>query len=426
MKTKKFMSLILALVMALSLAVPAFATTATLETTDLSDMSKIDTAVTQVNGIYQAPILALTVPKKINLLLNPYGVNVTINKDTAIEDDVQGQIVSADNLIISRSNVPIEIKATATGTITSGGGETGAWTLSKTPIASNSVKKEALVYMVFGTVDTSTINDATKVTKFIKTTKTSSDTPYEGLNDRNDIHYATVTPATLAEVTFVDATTKKDGIIIQAGEGKETWLNQSLAECSVTETVNNGTTTYSYNSVSAVAFKLDGAMVANPKDSSWGKDDKLAISVAWKFVPGPQANSSGNGGVAQADATVTLTGGTTATAAIDALDVSGTIANQTIAITLPAGATGLTLDGATNFQVTPTGGTNNTAANVGIALSGNTITLTGADIKSVLTETGITAGSGTITLKYESDDQQGGTPDVTVTLTVNFTNVAGN
>jgi hypothetical protein len=304
MKTKKFMSLILALVMALSLAVPAFATTATLETTDLTDMSKIDTAVTQVNGIYQAPILALTVPKKINLLLNPYGVNVTINKDTAIEDDVQGQIVSADNLIISRSNVPIEIKATATGTITSGGGETGAWTLSKTPIASNSVKKEALVYMVFGTVDTSTINDATKVTKFIKTTKTTSDTPYEGLSDRNDITYATVTPATLAEVTFVDATTKKDGIIIQAGEGKETWLNQSLAECSVTETVNNGTTTYSYNSVSAVAFKLDGAMVANPKDSSWGKDDKLAISVAWKFVPGPQANSSGSSQTVTPDATV--------------------------------------------------------------------------------------------------------------------------
>ena len=354
MKTKKFMSLILALVMALSLAVPAFATTATLETTDLTDMSKIDTAVTQVNGIYQAPILALTVPKKINLLLNPYGVNVTINKDTAIEDDVQGQIVSADNLIISRSNVPIEIKATATGTITSGGGETGAWTLSKTSIASTSVKKEALVYMVFGTVDTSSINDATKVTKFIKTTKTSSDTPYEGLNDRNDITYATVTPATLAEVTFVDATTKKDGIIIQAGEGKETWLNQSLAECSVTETVNNGTTTYSYDSVSAVAFKLDGAMVANPKDSSWGKDDKLAISVAWKFVPGPQANSSGSGGVANPTATgsYNMSNGTdltlTNTAFSDA-NTNSTTAAYTVTATTLSGVTAsaLTWDGTT-------------------------------------------------------------------------------
>lgn len=347
MKTKKFMSLILALVMALSLAVPAFATTATLETTDLNDMSKIDTAVTQVNGIYQAPILALTVPKKINLLLNPYGVNVTINKDTAIEDDVQGQIVSADNLIISRSNVPIEIKATATGTITSGGGETGAWTLSKTPIASTSVKKEALVYMVFGTVNTSAIDDATKVTKFIKTTKTSSDTPYEGLNDRNDITYATVTPTTLAEVTFVDATTKKDGIIIQAGEGKETWLNQSLAECSVTETVNNGTTTYSYDSVSAVAFKLDGAMVANPKDSSWGKDDKLAISVAWKFIPGEQAVSGGSGSPAGITATYDVTSPAAITFSTGAAPADADGTSPAYTVTSVTGLTGVTASNCT-------------------------------------------------------------------------------
>lgn len=292
MKTKKFMSLVLALVMALSLMIPAFATSTGLEVTDLTDMSKIDTAVTQVNGIYQAPVLALTVPKKINLLLNPYGVGVTINKDTAIEtDDVQRQIVSADNLIISRSNVPINIKATVTGTITSGGGEGGAWTLAKTPIvttssggATASTKKEALVYMVFGTVATASINTATSVEKFMKTTKTDTDTPYEGLAS-SGITYATVA-GDLANITFTDATTAKDGIIVQAGEGKETLLTKSLSECSVT-TDSNGA--YVYNEVSAVAFKLDGTMVPNPKDTSWGKDDKLAISVAWKFVPGSQA-----------------------------------------------------------------------------------------------------------------------------------------
>lgn len=387
MKTKKFMSLVLALVMALSLAIPAFASSAALENTDLTDMSKIDTAVTQVNGIYQAPVLALTVPKKINLLLNPYGVNVTINKDTAIEADVQGQIVSADNLIISRSNVPIEIKATATGTITAGGGETGAWTLSKTPIASTSVKKEALVYMVFGTVDTSGIATDEDVTKFMKTTKTDTDTPYEGLTDRDtDITYATVTPDTLAEVTFVDATTKKDGIIIQAGEGKETWLNQSLEECTVT---GSGTTDdpYVYETVSAVAFKLDGAMVANPKDSSWGKDDKLAISVAWKFVPGTQASSSGGGGVATPDFTGT---GTFSLGSAAAVELAAALTGQSTTTTT---VTLSNVSGATAAKVTYASGKVTVAADAPEltgATAGDTVVVTGTINYTDNTETAAT------------------------------------
>jgi hypothetical protein len=294
MKNKKLLSLILALAMAFSLAVPAFATaTATVDNTNLNDMSKIDTATTTVNGIYQAPVLALTVPKKINLLLNPYGVSTTINKDTALEErDVQRQIVSADNLIISRSNVPIQIKATATGTIASGSGEGNAWTLSKTALAANSEKKEALVYMVFGDVDTSAITPKANVDKFMVDTYVAASgsdpakIPYEGITI-DDIKYATVA-ANLENVTFADAAAAKDGIVIQAGEGKETKITKELSECSVS---GSGTDAdpYVYDTVSAVAFKLDGAMVGNPKAGSWGKDDKLTVSVAWKFVPNTQA-----------------------------------------------------------------------------------------------------------------------------------------
>jgi len=286
MKTKKWMSLVLALVMAFSLAIPAFATaTPTLDNTDVTDMAKINTATTTVNGTYQAPILALTVPKKINLLLNPYGVSVTTNKDTAIEQTgVQRQIVSADNLIISRSNVPINIKATVTATIASAEG--GAWTLAQTAPAADSVKKEAYVYMVFGDVDTDNISTANAVTDFmlIAPDTTNNKSPYEGLA-YTDIDY----PQTPDLAAVSAATDTRDGIVLKAGEGKETTMNQSLAECDV-DTDASGN--YVYNEVSAVAFKLDGAMVPNPKDSSWGKDDKLTVSVAWKFVPGKQAASS--------------------------------------------------------------------------------------------------------------------------------------
>jgi hypothetical protein len=361
MKTKKWMSLVLALVMAFSLAIPAFATaTPTVDNTNLNDMSKINTATTTVSGTYQAPILALTVPKKINLLLNPYGVSVTTNKDTNIEQTgVQRKIVSADNLIISRSNVPIDIKATATGTIASASGEGNAWTLAKTPLQATSVKKEALVYMVFGDVDTSAIATDTAVTAFMKDTKSTSDTPYAGLNF-TDITYATVA-ADLANVTFADANTKKDGIIIQAGEGKETPITKSLEECTVT---GEGTdaSPYVYSTVSAVAFKLDGDMISNPKDTSWGKDDKLTVSVAWKFVPGEQASSAGNGGVAR-----TAVNGT-----LNSSNIEFTITAPNDAATAGANyaATGWTITG-TTASIAASSFTGYSSASSGDALSMN-------------------------------------------------------
>ncbi|MBQ9493554.1 MAG: hypothetical protein IJR54_07480 [Oscillibacter sp.] len=379
MKTKKFMSLILALVMAFSLAVPAFATaTPTLDNTDLSDMSKINSATTTVNGTYQAPVLALTVPKKINLLLNPYGVSVTTNKDTAIEQqNVQRQIVSADNLIISRSNVPIDIKATATATIASAEG--GAWTLAQTTPAADSVKKEAYVYMVFGTVTPATpINSANAVTDFMLTAPANGKKPYQGLAF-SDIGY----PQTPNLTAPSAATDKRDGIILKAGEGKETALNQSLAECTVTEAVNNGATTYSYESVSAVAFKLDGAMVANPKDSSWGKDDKLTVSVAWKFVPGTQATSSGSGGVAPSRTEVTGT-------------VSGS--DITFSITAPGDVGGTPNYTATNVTFSGTTGTiaQSNFTGYSTATSGAEVTM---DIDVTYTKSDSTTGTLNYTVK---------------------------
>ena len=174
MKTKKFMSLILALAMAFSLAVPAFASGSTatpIANTDVTDMGKIDTAVTTVNIGYQAPTLSLTVPKTVAALLNPYKMELKLNENTAIADTVRDQIASPYNMIISRSSVPLTIKAKATGTIA--GPTDKLMTLAKAttvPAAGGtaSVKKEAYVWMQFGAVDTSAITTAAGVTSLLR------------------------------------------------------------------------------------------------------------------------------------------------------------------------------------------------------------------------------------------------------------------
>lgn len=194
MKNKKFLNLILALAMAFSLAVPAFASGAAatpIANTDVTDMGKIDTAVTTVNVGYQAPVLALTVPKTVAAMLNPYKLDLTLNKDTAIEAHVTDQVASAYNMIISRSSVPLTIKAKATGTIA--GPTDKLMTLAKTTtVGTNSVKKEAYVWMQFGAVNTSAVSDAAKVTEFMQATPsaTAAQQPFHNITAA-DITWAT-------------------------------------------------------------------------------------------------------------------------------------------------------------------------------------------------------------------------------------------
>ena len=116
------------------------------------------------------------------------------------------------------------------------------------------------------------------------------------------------------------------------------------------------------NTVSAVAFRLNGDMVANPKDSAWGKEDKLTVSVAWKFVPGQQAAAGGNAGATRTPVTGTLNSSNiefTITAPQDAATGGANYA-----------ATGWTITG-TTASIAATSFTGYSAASSGDALSMN-------------------------------------------------------
>ncbi|MDE6933718.1 MAG: hypothetical protein K2P37_13630 [Oscillospiraceae bacterium] len=99
MNFKKIMSSALAGVMALSLAVPAFAADGDLEQS------------TAITGTTQAPTIKITVPATGTVTVNPYKMEVTVGSDKKTD-----QIISATQYIENASNVAIKVSAQVTGT----------------------------------------------------------------------------------------------------------------------------------------------------------------------------------------------------------------------------------------------------------------------------------------------------------------------
>lgn len=99
MNFKKIMSTALASVMALSLAVPAFAADGDLEQ---------NAAIT---GTTQAPTIKITVPATGAVTVNPYKMAVSVDGS-----DVTDQIISATQYIENASDVAIKVSAEVTGT----------------------------------------------------------------------------------------------------------------------------------------------------------------------------------------------------------------------------------------------------------------------------------------------------------------------
>lgn len=108
---KKFLSTVLALVMALSLCVPAFAADQTIGLDGLAEGATVE-----VTGTTETATVQVLVPTDGTVVLNPYGLSVTV--DSAQKTD---QIISAPQYIVNKSNLPVKVTTKVTGTIEGGG-----------------------------------------------------------------------------------------------------------------------------------------------------------------------------------------------------------------------------------------------------------------------------------------------------------------
>lgn len=241
---KKIVSMFLALVMALALAAPAFASS-----------GKVD-----VTGAINLPTINVVLPTAASLTLNPYGLNVKLDKTDT--EGVTDTVISPTMFVKNLSNIGLQVKATVAGTV--GKGSTAKF-LTAAPTASDT-DKGAWVYVMFKIQD-----DAT----------TAIDKPAAA---------STPTPGTTHGTALVDVVADGDdpaevkGYELDAIASTTAATINQLAPTADTKNPAEG---------GVLAFRFFGDAVASPKDDAgnlvpWTDKDTLSASIAFTFdvVPG--------------------------------------------------------------------------------------------------------------------------------------------
>lgn len=211
---KKFASMFLALVMALSLAVPAFAQSGTVK----------------VDGTIQVPTINVVLPTTASLVMNPYSMDVKLNpKDT---NTVNDQIISPLMTVKNLSNIDVKTNIKVTGTVGRGEAEFAA-----ASAASETAKKSAYIYVAFE------IGDATMT----------------AVTDTNGAGGSTVVLSTTEqEVTdFADAAAAASGNTLKASaDAKNPASNGVLGFQFFGDTANVTTWTDKDTLAATIAFKF--------------------------------------------------------------------------------------------------------------------------------------------------------------------------
>lgn len=126
---KKIISMFLALVMALALAVPAFASS-----------GKVDVA-----GTINLPTINVVLPTTASMTLNPYKLDVKLNPKDTTETPSNDQILSPLMLVKNLSNTGIQVGATVQGVL----GKGSDATLEASSVAAEADEKQIHVYAKF-------------------------------------------------------------------------------------------------------------------------------------------------------------------------------------------------------------------------------------------------------------------------------------
>lgn len=244
MKSKRFLSLALSGVMAMSLTVPALATN----------------TETEITGTYQAPTIAVTVPTTGTAFINPYGLDMKLNDGAtgAQDSKIVGQkIVTAPMFISNESEMNLKVGATVTGTPTTG-------VTFATESAANATAKSIYAYLQ---AERATSLTGAAATALSAANKAAAFTAWaaEAYDEDTDI------------LVSASATTGTDLVTLKAA------------------TVTPGATpTVTYNRGSIAMVRLSGDCPANPREA-WNAGDNsvtpavpadgFTVNVAYTFTP---------------------------------------------------------------------------------------------------------------------------------------------
>lgn len=257
MKNKKLLSLALAGLMALSLAVPAFAA---------------DPNSTVISGAYKDVVIDVVVPATGAAFINPYGLDLKVKEDitnsSSNEVTISGQqIVSAPMALKNKTAMDLNVSATVTGTITP---------LPESATSSVLMKFNANTTKGVGTNPEAEgyVAPATGKAAFVYL-QAKQEPALTGADAAVD---ATAIAAKYAAWTASAYDENKDVVVATKAATKDNIVVLRAAA------MDNSDAFASYKAGSIALFRLTGDCTSGPK-AGWTEDDKFTVTVAFSFTP---------------------------------------------------------------------------------------------------------------------------------------------
>ncbi len=252
--------------LAVTMAVPAFATS------------------TVIEGSYEAPTIEVTLPQTGEALINPYGMPVELNPSATTPSSIVGaQIVTKPLAIVNNSAVDLKVSATVTATAK------GDLRLATSKPSSSDTTKSAYVYLQM-TNSTLDVNNAAGAGADAIAGMALDDVA-EAVAAWEQKAYTSATDLLLSGTA---AATKNDMLVLKASD--TTGANPAAQVGSVG------------------LYRLAGQVVASPRDA-WAEADGFEATVAFSFRPDFTSASIDNttlslsmGGTKTGDLTVSLSG----------------------------------------------------------------------------------------------------------------------
>lgn len=254
---KRILPLALAVLMAMSVAVPAFAADG--ETEAKNTETKIDSS-------FKAADIDVFVPETGTAYINPLGLPVKLDDDNKI---VGQQIVTTPMFLVNNGDTAMKVSATVTGAITPSADPT-------IPAMKFVTSAAAITGEQTGTTTVTRETGKAGFIYFQMATTRLEDDPYDddGFTDE----------AYEAIAGWNQAYSEKD-IVLQNGKAVKSAASMvTLSAATITPGSSGGDPTITYNPGSIAMFRLAGLLVEEPK-TPWDANDKFSASVAFTFKP---------------------------------------------------------------------------------------------------------------------------------------------